>query len=439
MKNSTKILFAVCAVFMLASSFLAGFFTSQLAGNSSSSLDWFIDTVNKYYYFGNAEVKDYKETGLAYIADKYLDKYSAYYSAPQYQEVIKSNSGSKSGIGVSYSFISGKGIYIASVIGNSPAYKAGLRAGEFLKSGKFKDTEVEFKSSSDFITNVGALSDSDKITLTSTSGRVYDDIYKAEFTASYTYLATNSTAWIFKDSASKGLALYEEKSEAIPALPKDAAYIRIDQFYGTAALEFYALVEKFNAYNCSSLIIDLRSNGGGYLSVMQGISGSFSGGEKKLAVLAKDKYDNEECFYSEKVINSNQRIKQGVKVYVLANSGTASASEALIGALVCYGYLEYKNIFLSSYSDEYIQWLQKTGQEVKNERSYGKGIMQSTFTNRTTGEALKLTTAKIFWPDKTTSIHDVGLTVAQGCTPVPAAWSRTLPDDELLAAIDKIS
>lgn len=440
MRKSAKILFSVSLAIMLIASFFAGFFTSKLTSinSSASSLDWFIDTVNKYYYFGNAQ-SGYKESGLAYIADKYLDQYSAYYSAQQYNQVIKSNAGSKSGIGVSYSYIENKGIYIAYVAGNSPAYKAGLRAGEFLKSGKFKDTEVEFKSSSDFSSNVSKLTDSDKMTLTATSGRVYEDIYKADYQASYTYLATKSTAWIFADSADKGLAMYEKKEQAISYLPDDMAYIRIDQFYGTAGLEFYSLIEKFNAYNCTSLIIDLRSNGGGYVSVMQAIAGSFAEGEKKLAMLAKDKYENEDAYYCERVTKKEQQVKKGTKVYVLANSGTASASEALIGVLVCYGYLEYKNIFLSSYSQEYIDWLKSTNQEIKNERSYGKGIMQSTYINNATGEALKLTTAKIFWPDKVTSIHDRGLTVAQGCTPIPADWQRTIPDTELKNAITHIN
>jgi hypothetical protein len=41
-------------------------------------------------------------------------------------------------------------------------------------------------------------------------------------------------------------------------------------------------------------------------------------------------------------------------------------------------------------------------------KTYGKGIMQTTY-SLWFGGAFKLTTAKIYWPDKTTSIHGTGV------------------------------
>ena len=58
--------------------------------------------------------------------------------------------------------------------------------------------------------------------------------------------------------------------------------------------------------------------------------------------------------------------------------------------MICYGALEYENVFLSDYSKEYLDWLGSSGQDVKTASTYGKGIMQSTFVNSFTGEALKL-------------------------------------------------
>ena len=106
--------------------------------------------------------------------------------------------------------------------------------------------------------------------------------------------------------------------------------------------------------------------------------------------------------------------------------------------MVCYGALSYENIFLSQYSDGYINWLYPNGGEVKNAQTFGKGIMQTPFTNFSTGEVLKLTTAKIFWPDKTTSIHDRGVTLEDGATPVKTDFEWTKGDKELLSAIEII-
>ena len=83
---------------------------------------------------------------------------------------------------------------------------------------------------------------------------------------------------------------------------------------------------------------------------------------------------------------------------VLANENTASASECLLGVLVHYKEL------LKSESDVI---LEKNAQN--QYKTYGKGIMQTTY-KLLSGGALKLTTAKIYWPDYKSSIHGVGFT-----------------------------
>ena len=83
----------------------------------------------------------------------------------------------------------------------------------------------------------------------------------------------------------------------------------------------------------------------------------------------------------------------------MANENTASASECLIGAMLYYGkcFDVNKLIVVNNSLEDGIA------------STYGKGIMQTTYSNLFTGEAIKLTTAYIFQPDKTTSIHGVGI------------------------------
>ena len=185
------------------------------------------------------------------------------------------------------------------------------------------------------------------------------------------------------------------------------------------------LLEKFNAEKFDKLIIDLRNNGGGYVSVMQDIAGYFTG-DTSVAMTAKYKNGREEvyrCTKHDKLVD-----KDKTTVYVLANSGTASASEALIGVLISYDFLKYENIFISDFTESYKEFM---GDDAKTARTYGKGIMQTTFMNYFTGEALKLTTAKIFWPNGN-CIHDVGLNEKSGCSIVDGVeWSATKNDEEL--------
>lgn len=431
MKN--KVLYAAVAVLLalalLAAGFAAGFFTNSCSRSPAvRSYEWFLKTVDDNYYYGNSD--GFEGMSLKGLAEKYLDRYSAYYTAEEFAAQQKSNAGSKSGLGISYSFIEGKGIYIASVTGNSPAYKEGLRAGEILVSGSAGGIRRDFTAADDFTAIVGAAGEGE-MSFTAADGDTYT-VSKSEYTASYAYMSTKSSSWIFGDAKGGGLSLYEKPSET-PFLPEDIAYIQLSQFFGTAAEEFGVLVEKYNASGCTSLIIDLRSNGGGYVSVMQDIAGCFAGGEVKHAMLSRSK-KGRTIGYNCARTPEKQRVKKGTRVYVLANSGTASASEALIGAMICYGALDYSDIYLSDYSDEY---LENIGSDL-TARTYGKGIMQSTFVNRSTGEALKLTTAQIYWPDGKTCIHERGITAADGCKKVPAAWQHTKGDEELKLAVEMI-
>lgn len=430
---------AVAALLVAALAFVAGFFTYRCAlGREVSSYKWALDTINKNYYFGGVKDGEFTQTALNAISEKYLDRYSRYYTAEEYEQLLESNSGKKSGIGITYAFVEGGGIYVSSVTGNSPADEAGMVAGDFIVSGSIGSGTVTFENSDGFKNFVGSAADGQDITLNAADGTVYT-VAKSEFKASYAYMSTNSTAWIFDDAQTGGFYLKEQSSRKISSLPAGAAYMRLSQFYGSAAEEFYSLVSKFNASACTSLILDLRGNGGGYVDVMCDIAGAFADGNKKPAMISRDKHGKENTEYCKKVSDSSRRISKDVKVYVLANSGTASASEALIGAMVCYGALEYKNIFLSDYADGYKNWLTDTEQEVKTARTYGKGIMQSTFVNSRTKEALKLTVAKIYWPDGKTCIHDVGLTEKDGCTVVKdVEWECTKPDGELLKVIETI-
>ena len=57
-----------------------------------------------------------------------------------------------------------------------------------------------------------------------------------------------------------------------------------------------------------------------------------------------------------------------------------------------------------SYSDVLVEYNKERG----DYSTYGKGIMQTTYM-LSTGGALKLTTAKIVWPDGETCIHGKGI------------------------------
>jgi C-terminal processing protease CtpA/Prc len=436
-KKKSKVIIVILSV-LLAIVVTFGAVFGILAYNYSS-YNWSLRLIKKYYYYGISDIEGV-DGDPALLASKYLDKYSAFYTAKQYKAIASSNAGSKSGSGISYGFVAGKGVYVSKVVYNSPAYISGLRAGEYITGVSVGDGEkVEITTLSDFTSQVAGLDSGVDFTLYSDDSSY--TMAKSDYTASYTYLATNSTSWHFESAVNGGLVAVEDTTDCMSFLPDGMGYIRVSQFYGTAASEFLLLVKKFNALNCTSLILDLRSNGGGYVDIMCRMAGVFSGGEQKVAMVAKDKNGKTTKTYCSAISDETKRISSDVDVYVLANSNTASASEAMIGAMVCYGALKTENIFLSDYSDEFLNYYYGTG-TVKNARTYGKGIMQTTYKNVFTGVAIKLTTAKVYWPDGETCIHDDndgnggGVNTSMGCRTVKCDWEFTKGDTELKSVVN---
>lgn len=417
------------------------------SGCSVDSRSWVLKTLRENFYFYDELDKDgFDEMSLEEIVAKVKSKdvYSEYYTAEEYEAVLKDYSGNKAGVGFSYMFVEegastvypDGGCMIASVVGNSPAEQSGMRAGQILTGGTCNGETVLFENEGDLDSFISPIQSGVRFTLTDSEGTDHE-VYKSEYVASYMFMATSETAYSPTLTADgKVTGVEEVSSRAIDYLPDGCAYVSMSQFFGNAADEFGYLMEKFNALNCNSLILDLRSNGGGYVEVMCDMAGYFTsslGGGTRVAMTAEYRNNYKEI-YNCKNHTGGGLVPADTTVYVLANSGTASASEALIGVLIDYGFLEYGNIFLSDFSGEFLSWAKG---EYGTKRSYGKGIMQSSFVNFWTREALKLTTAKIFWPNGK-SIHGVGITADDGCRTVEADWIVTPDDAELKNAVKLI-
>lgn len=428
-----KILAVLLAVIIAGAAFAAGWVARTLSQNKQlRSYQWALETIRQNYIgeFDEEQASALSLKGLATL----LDDYSAYYTAEEYEALLNENAGARSGIGVTYQFVSGRGVLLVSVIGNSPADLAGLKSGDELVRGRDGDGNVtEFTSSAAFAAFIGRFDTDETFTVVTSSGDEVE-LAKAFYTSSYTTMSTNASSWVFRSSVNDQLYLSENVKNAMDFLPDGVAYVSLSQFYGSVSWEFGKLIEKFNALGCTSLILDLRNNGGGYVDDMRDIAGYFTSslGVGATAMTAKFKNGSEVSYSC--YTHTENLVSTDTQIYVLANAGTASASEALIGVLVSYEFLDYRNIFLSDYGEEYLAFV---GAGAKTGRTYGKGIMQSPFQNPSTGEVLKLTTATIYWQNEK-CIHGVGLTAADGCTLVPATWVVTAEDEELQRVVEII-
>ncbi|MBR5669845.1 S41 family peptidase [Candidatus Saccharibacteria bacterium] len=121
---------------------------------------------------------------------------------------------------------------------------------------------------------------------------------------------------------------------------------------------------------CDKYIIDLRGNGGGYVSAAKEVASLWLDG--KLVVEQR----SSNGVYDEKTYSDRgQAILAGKKTIVLVNGSTASASEIVAGALKDY---EMATIL--------------------GEKTYGKGSVQA-LENFLSGEMLRVTVAKWYTPN----------------------------------------
>lgn len=413
---------------LLVLTFFGGYYLRGIIG--STSYDWVLELIRTYYY-EDVDLDDVMELTIDTIVETYLDEYSQYYTAEEYKASLLSNSGRSSGIGITYSFVEDEGAYITYAIPNSPAYISGIRSGDIVESGVVDGKEAEFTTASDFTSFMSSVSLGDEVTFVTTENKTCNFVY-ADYTISYINFATKDGGWYFTGDDALELSEMIE-SDAIEYLGDGVGYISLYRFYGDAASQMQMAVKQLNEEGCDTIILDLRNNGGGLVSVMRDIAGCFEScaGQEVMTAVYKDATESTVTASS---YSSEYTLGSDVSVYVLANGKSASASEALIGALVSYGVVEYENICISEYSEGYLKASGLTADEAKSGRTYGKGIMQSTYVNAFTGEALKLTTAQLYWPNGET-IHGTGLSAVNGCTIIKAPLPASGVGDELYNAV----
>jgi C-terminal processing protease CtpA/Prc len=110
--------------------------------------------------------------------------------------------------------------------------------------------------------------------------------------------------------------------------------------------EMDAVFAKMKAENINSLILDLRYNGGGYVSSAVNLASLIGPGVTNADIFSKTKYnafltENVEALRNvqTKFLNKSQNLGNtlsGNRMYVLTSAGTASASELIINGLKPY-------------------------------------------------------------------------------------------------------
>ncbi len=402
-----KAIIAIVIAMMVVASFFAGFFTYKaIQGEKANSISWLIGQIDKHYMVYDEQTgevrkfttKDYAEA----IKNGLLDKYSDYYTAEEYSDVISTKQGNTFGIGVS--FLSGDDAQpvIFKLKGNSPAKKSGLKVGDLLVAGQIDGQKTTFENYNQMLSFLDARQNEQEFILYVTRDGEFENkaftLKKQVFVTSYAeYVDSQKVGEFTSDEGQSTLSL-NVVDGGNPALDSLTAIIKLDQFEGNAAGQMADALELMKTRGRTKLILDLRDNGGGYMDVLEKICSRLTYGQSEKTLIARALYkDNStDDFYT----LGDYFNREITSVVAIANEHTASASECLLGAMLYYGRGIDQNKLIVVNDGLANQACAKT---------YGKGIMQTTYYNYTGGDAVKLTTAYIYQPDKQTCIHGVGL------------------------------
>ena len=333
----------------LGASLVSGrFITTDLEFDEKSAL--IRSYMEEYWLYGDeyedldTTLRDNSYYGMTGFIE---DPYTTYQSASELEEFSSSINMNFVGIGVTYTVENGQPTIIK-VYNDSPASKAGLEPGDIIES--VDGTNV-----------VGMTSDEIKELVVGEEGTI-------------TALGIKRQGEHLNIEVTRGKVestVYGYEYEGIPVL----------ELISFGETSYDECVNFLNGYkDADKLIIDLRDNTGGYQSAVLGIAGLFLD-EDSLVMRAVYKDGHEELSYE----TADVRFENFKEIAILTNGETASAAEVLVMALK------------EGHPDAY----------TVGDTTYGKGVMQSTFTF-SDGSALKITTARWLSPEGKW-INEVGI------------------------------
>jgi len=272
----------------------------------------------------------------------HLDPHSVFIPASNVSEMNEDLIGNFQGIGIEFGIFEDT-VHVLYVVPNGPSDKAGLHIGD--KILKVNDSSIISK------------------TLPST------DIRKMIRGAG----GSKVKLTVVRDAT---VQYYDVTRGTIPLPSLDAAYlvqpgtgyIKLNKFSETTYSEFMKAMEDLQKKGLQKLILDLRGNGGGFISQATNIADEFLDGDKLIV------YTEGTNIKRQDYRASKEGVFEKGGLVVLVDELTASASEILAGALQ--------------------DWDRAT---IIGRRTFGKGLVQEQY-GLTDGSAIRLTVARYYTP-----------------------------------------
>lgn len=303
-------------------------------------------------YNGNLKKDDLIEKAIDGMVSSVGDVYTNYgdsNAASAFDELV---TGTYEGIGCTIQQMENK-VIIVDVYDDSPAYKAGLKTGDVIKTvDDIVASEVGVNKVADYVKNEA----NGEIKLIAIR-----DEKEIEFTLKRAKVEVPNVV-----------------SKTFDKNGKKIGYIKISLFSSVANKQFEKQLLKLEEDGIESLVIDVRDNNGGYLTTVTDIA-------NYLLPKGEVIYQVQDNNKKRKVTKDKTATKRDYPIAILTNNGSASASE-ILAAVIKESYNGY----------------------VVGEKTYGKGTVQQVRKLKD-GSMIKYTVENWLTPDGNW-INNVGIT-----------------------------
>jgi len=273
-----------------------------------------------------------------------LDPHSVYIPKSELQRVSENMKGDFVGIGINF-YTYKDTIAVIRAVKDGPSDKAGIKSGDRIVVANGDSIYGKKWSNTDIINKLkGEIN-------TLVDLKVYrrDEANLLDFTIKRDHVPIESV-------------------DASYMLTDDMGYIKINRFAESTYKEFKTGLDELQKQGATKLVLDLRDNPGGFLSIAEQIVDEFLEDDKLILFTKSKKGTIEKSFATRK-----GDFEDG-EVFVLINENSASASEIIAGAL--------------QDNDKGI---------IVGRRSYGKGLVQREM-ELGDGSAVRLTVSRYFTP-----------------------------------------
>jgi len=360
---------AISLLFVLGLGYIAGTFNTQIistlapvfgvkkyAGTLDTSSLQATYQALKANYDGTIDDQKLIEAANKGLVSALGDDYTVYFNAKEASDFSNDLSGTiGGGIGVELS-LRNERVTVVRVLADNPAEKAGLAVGDVIS--KVNDEDVA--------------SDAD---INSVVDKIRGDA------------GTTVKVTVMRGTESKDFTITREQvtnPSVYSTVENGIGIMTISRFDDQTGQLARQAAESFKSQNVKAVIMDLRGNGGGYLTAAQDVVGLWENNKTVVSEKTNGKTVDE-------LKSGTDPVLEGLPTVVLVNASSASASEITAGALQDYGTAK-----------------------LVGEKTFGKGSVQKLL-SLPDGAELKVTVARWYTP-KGKNINKEGITPDKAVT-----------------------